>query len=65
MVDIARLNKMPYPSRYAMKKLMGQSKFDVLPKHHPCSPWKYERRMDDLNEPLAEPAPVSDAVAFG
>lgn len=44
---------------------INQQKFDELPMHHPCSPWKYEKRMDDLNECLAEPAPVEDWLDFG
>lgn len=39
---------------------LNQQKFDELPKHHPCSPWKYESEMDDLTERLVEPTPVED-----
>lgn len=44
---------------------INQQKFDELPLHHPCSPWKYEEREDDLNELIAEPAPVEDMFDFG
>lgn len=44
---------------------MNWQKFDELPLHHPRSPWKYEKRMDDLNELLAEPTPVEDMLDFG
>ena len=53
------------PQRGRKPNPLNQQKFDELPMHHPCSPWKYEKRMDDLNECLAEPAPVEDWLDFG
>ena len=52
------------PRRGPKTNPINQQKFDELPMHHPCSPWKYEKRMDDLNECLAEPAPVEDWFDF-
>ena len=46
--------------REPKRSSLNQQKFDELPKHHPCNPWKYESEMDDLNERLAEPTPLED-----
>ena len=48
----------------AATQKLNQQKFDELPLHHPCSPWEYEEREDNLNEFIAEPAPVEDRLDF-
>ena len=53
------------PRRGPKPNPINQQKFDELPVHHPCSPWKYEEKMDNLNEFIAEPAPVEDMFDFG
>ena len=53
------------PQRGRKPNPINMQKFDELPLHHPCSPWKYEEREDDLNEFIAEPAPVEDWLDFG
>jgi len=65
MLNKERLTNLPHLSPRALKRLLAESDFDYIPKHLPNTPYKYELRMDDLNEPLAEPAPVSDTIAFG
>jgi len=50
------------PERKPRRNPLNWQKFDELPKHHPCSPWKYEERMDNLNEFIAEPTPVEDML---
>ena len=53
------------PQRGRKPNPINHQKFDELPKHHPCSPWKYEEKMDNLNEFIAEPAPVEDWFDIG